>query len=528
MGIGTPAGYVRAALVRATKSAAREVRLSPEALTLRHADGQPSVQDRAGTPPAGIAECMRPRYREGDGFELSYGRGDAVDAVFPGLGSWRLAFEGDDVVLRAKKPVADCLERLLSSEPEPLSALRRLYAQDGVDVVVRCDGPRARDVALAIVAERDWLGLPSRVGRLSRDRLDRGRDTQAPVADDPFSPPGEAWTVSTEDAVPDDGEGAGSKVTVLVVRRHVTQAAIEGWLAGRARPAAFVEVSLRDSEAVATVFLSPSARALADAAPPLPGDAPWDRFRRAKQARDARPKAPRTWHQTTEAVARAFVAREAPRGYVSNKSIYFHGPVAYSQWDGNPVAAFVKVGRETLLLEGRRSQGGTMAGTTTSAQGDIRAALQERGMGLPVAVGDLSEVLDLGGADLSTLPPRGRRAKDEASLPAACALRKAAFGAWVRAERDRLQGEIDSRVGRAPTFVRATAYEAMARLADVARAVRPDAYGLPPQEVMRDLARADRVAVAAREEERRNRPPPPPRPDVDEEAADDEAMAPAP
>lgn len=531
MADSTATEILRAALKRASEYGAREVSLTGEGVSFvdalggRHealVGGRSAKVDVAGMRDALSANELRvwDRWRAADG-----------EREFKGLGTWTIASEDEHgVTLRPKKAKAPCLEALIEPVGDGIARLRSLYLRGGIDVVVSCEGEtRARDIALAISAERSILGLPTTL-RLAPEQSyswDRDKDQSLlQFGPDAFDPPvaeaGEMWAIEhTEGRSPsamllanDDFEG--SRVSVSSPRgfnrwqNRLHGEALQKHLDERERPAVVVTVVLEKSVPVARVTMSSSLMASSTADETFP-DSPWARHADRKEARKAsRPSAPKTWHPTTEAVAGAFVARKAPRGYVSGHSLYFHGPVAYSVYDSNPVAALVDLpGKETAIFYGRSVIGGTKGAVVSMAQGDIRSAARGKGFH-EFTVDQLTDFLAWGGESLDRIAGRFRRDKNEGDFPSGCKVDRRKLRAYFSGKLDERLADLDEAMKTEfATHRKAGAYLGLASLADD-RDLLSALFGASLPEVgdaaeFRASARAEREAADRRQAELRER-----------------------
>ena len=442
--------YLRAALTAGRRFGAREIAFGTDGITITDPVGGKHFigHSMSGPAPEAIKEMLDGRFRswDTDGYRIT------------GHGAWTL--KDNPLTLRAARPRHAALERIAKpQDPEKLDLLRSLYGLPDVDIFVACEGAaRAADVALCLAAELNLSGTAAAVAfppehkyDYSRGRNETSADQEGRADGDPVFPG--AGTADTGWRVELLGEGAAgpetSPVSRIIVKEDARRAAHYAGVDGAAFPpsarkVAVIGVRLERSHPVLSVALSPEARAVADGGRKWTS-APWKtELERIERRRASRPSAPKTWHPTTAHVAEAFVAREAPRGYVSGASLFFHGPVAFSVWDGNPVAAFVDLPDGTeVLFEGRsHGMGGTIAGTVTSAQGDISRALKDRSVQV-FQVGALSDILTLGDEDLANIAGRMRRAKNEGEYPRGCTLHRDRVEAYLTGRRERAQKELE-------------------------------------------------------------------------------------
>lgn len=393
------------------------------------------------------------------------------------LGEWDFKVRDGTLVIRPRKPTPACVDALFKSAPEGMDRVRALYGQPGVGILVRCQGEaRARDMAQAIVAElaafgaevtlehrtpvaRHWYASHVTDEHMGLEPFDqRVRDGVA-AAEVVFA----AHAPSGVTTPPDDV----TRVTVVPGAPHRGYApAVD--LDDVAAPLAVVDVTISpdDSAPHMVVALSPAALRLAASPLPVPDDAPWVTYRAARDGRAARPAKPRTWHQTTEQVARAYVAREATRGMVSGFALYFHGPVAYSVGDYNPVAAYL-ADRDggTVVLMGRKDAGGVSRKAVVSmAQGDLTAAFG-KGQRVIDLGANLDKVLRWDGLNLEDAAYRFGRAKAEHERPRTCTVDVEAMGRQFERRLADLEGEREAkRRPNFPTLGHAHAIAGVARL----------------------------------------------------------------
>jgi len=455
--VGTPRELVRAAVAHAKRSAARELRFSLSGIEMGGHYGAVTPLTREGRPVAfsldAVARHLQSNARVGDGWFR-----DGVDGIeFETLGTWTKAVAEDGTVrLKARKVGAPCLEALAAFDAEDLAALRALYRQGGVDVYVIAEGEsRARDVGLAFHAERRAVSLPTRLDlpvRMERWPYEEVGDHKGPEAFDQPASRDPAWEVvvlGETQAYPRVIPGIDRLRDGLLEgkpheggRVHVSDDNRRSWglyerfveeAGKRSRAIAVMHVGLVKSQPVARIALNPAARTLA-ATPLQVADAPWETFLARREARAAaRPDKPRTWLPTTEHVAESFVARVAPRGFVSGESLFFHGPVAFSVWRDNPIAAFARKadGGEVLVMGREPSIGGGKAAIVSMAQADIRKALGDKVQ--VIEMDGLSEFLRVGEVGVGLVAGSGRRSKAGPELPRSCTVDAKGLGTWFEA-----------------------------------------------------------------------------------------------
>ncbi len=393
------------------------------------------------------------------------------------LGEWGYKIKGDAFVMRPRKPSPPCVDALFKAAPEGMERIRALYGLPGVGIVVACVGaPRARDLAQAIVAELASFGAaPTFEQRVAITGHHGHHATDEHLGLEFFDQVARAG-VAPADVVMAGKWPAGimappgdsTRVTVVGTDRHGWRAPTPRSFEAATTPVALVQVSLSpvDSSPCMAVTLSPAARELAGRPLPVPDGMPWETYGKARDTRRPRVSAPRTWHQTTAQVARAFVGREAPRGLVSGHALFFHGPVAFSLHDENPIAAYVTDGRGgTVVLVGRDDVGGVSSKAVVSmAMADVSDAL---GKGTPIIdVGaGLDDILRWDGIKPSQGAWRFGRAKDEHARPRACTVDPESLGKQFDRRMKALvaEREVKSR-SSFPTLGHARAISDVARL----------------------------------------------------------------
>lgn len=478
--IETTKDAIRGAMTFARMIGGRDVILSTDGISVVDGMGRSHPMTRDGIPYKPDLEAFVEEFRLLNRyFKLDEDINDLDSTEEMGdLGDWNFTKKGDAFRLRAKKPSPPCVDGIFKHEPEGLARMRSLYGRDDIDVVVVAEGaPRAREMALALVSERRLVGLPTELDmKPSQDRYGRRSTHSDFEGPEVFDAPGgtaPTWKVhhfSRRDlasAVVSKETPTSSRVFVGETDYYRSDAYAHHVMS-QERATVLVEVTLQKSVPTGRIVLNATAMALSSPEPGIP-DAPWDRHAEKVARRSSRPAAPKTWHQTTEAVAEAFVARQAPRGYVSGKSLFFHGPVAYSIWDDNPIAAFVKGpdGKPFLLIGRDRELGGGKAAITSMAIGDIQKAYGS--YDLP-QMEKLETILRLGDKNLAEFARAGRRDKKEHELPDTCHFDEAGLSKWIASEHLYLMKEVESAYStgvRFPTFKQGRARERVADLAEL-------------------------------------------------------------
>lgn len=433
----------------------RQVVLSPTGATVADGQGRSVPATWQGATLAGMADGVHAALRLANTSPYGGDRPrseDELDSVdFGDHGTWRMSRDGDTVTLTADKPGPTCVDALLPGPADAMAEVRALYGKPGVDIVVACAGrTRSRDMARAIASETGSLGLPFTLAMPKPWDRPRGYGHEWSVApiDATPGPPVVIRHLDTRDFdsfATTRGEAPdGARVTVGEPGRWISHRMAAMAEAHGDRPVAMVSVTLsrEDSKPRLETFLSPGARSLLSEPTPMPADAPWETLaaRRGKHHATRTPK-PKTWHSTTDQVAEAYVAREAPRGRVSGDTLFFHGPILWSLYRNNPIAAYVtdKDG-ETFVLEGRSVTGGTKGGTVSSAIGDLHAAAKGRVRFLNVR-GDMSPFLRWGDMGVGQAWAKVSRGKSEGDMPRDCTVDGPALSAWLAAAMGRATAE---------------------------------------------------------------------------------------
>ncbi len=392
---------------------------------------------------------------------------------FGDLGEWTFERGDGTLSLKPSKPGPSCVDALFASAPGDMALVRALYGRPGVDVIVICEGEaRSRDLAKAIVSELSETGVPATLRQEKPSSDGHYRTYPDPHAGlEPFDQPGTQgvtpWSVSYVDefgwraalSIPGKPDGEGRVIVASMGRTgHASVARVIEAVGSRTVAIVRVAISPEDSRPRMDVGMTAGAAALARSPMPAPENATWTRLAAKRDARAATAK-PRTWHGTTDQVARAFVERVAPVGKVSGDALWFEGPVAWSDWARNPIAAFVRdVGGNDVIVMGRARSGGSRAGLVTMAQDDIRRAAHDRFEILDVDA-DLHPLLRWDRDDRPVKGPQSARAKLDAE----------ATGAWLAAAMAKLAAvRRDKATGaKHPTLGHGRAIEDMCRLAEL-------------------------------------------------------------
>lgn len=500
--------YLHAALDRLQATAGRELRFGREGIRLADYLGDQRSLDIEGykvaVDPKAFLETVVP-YRVSPEGEVQ----------FEGVhGEFSYALDGDDLVLKPKRARAICVERVIEPDADDLARLRSLYRRGGMDLFIFCEGDtRARELAIAISAERLAVGLPTTLSLDAPGRYAFGNSPRRP-ADlvDPFDPVSvesvgaQPWDVRQSskadaiDAFLNPADAPSATVHVVADRIYVLERtfnAMRNDKDERQRPFALMCVTLENSKPVVKITFSASLQQDLSTEPSFV-EAPWDVIReRLAKFRASRTVVERTWHQTTDQVARAFIARKAPRGYVSNKSIFFHGPIAFCRYDTAPIAAIVDMpdGAPALFIGRTGNAGGTFAGNISTSQGDIQEAVRDKKWEL-FHVDDLTDFIKIGDREINTVAGEMRYRKNEASFPTTCAIDPVRLGIWLEKSHATCLAEIE-RAGRTsfPTYTKAQASAALGHLIEK-RDRLADAFGFDD---LPDFGPADEHFAAAAE-----------------------------
>lgn len=403
------------------------------------------------------------------GFEISV----------PGLGDWSYEIKDGAIRIKPKRTPKPCIEAVASGLGSNLSRMRSLYDQGGFNIFVACEGEtRAADLMQAMIAERRSLNLPT-VAHYApvteRYRPDIVHSMPQGVDVD-TSANGIKWNIrqvtqrqAAEVAVAKSMSASEANVYIFHFEAS-TANNISRWAHQIEKfdredyPAAILTVELKKSEPVGKIGFVSALGPLVQVGSKFE-KAPWDLFEEKRKSRAvSRPTKPKTWHQTTESVAEAFIAREAPRGLLSSESLYFHGPIAYAVYHNNPVAAFVDLpdGRTALFTGRNHSLGGTAAGTASSAIGDIEVAAKN-GKFERFGVDDLRDFITWGDEYLTDIPRRCKYAKDEENRPRSATIDFGKMADWIETKTDHLRKEIEGAMkAKIETYRKANAYKAMA------------------------------------------------------------------
>ena len=464
---------VEAALSRLRLVAPRSVTFSDDAVVAVDACGGEHRLTRGGLDAPVPLDVVREALWAYGTRSFSRSRDEDSERDLAGQGTWLVdGLPDGPVTLKPKKPDPTCLEQVFSADPDDLSLLRSAYRLSGLRVDVRVEGEtRARDVAVAMAAERAALGLPTTLALPpARDPYGRLQETApadgAGTWDGPAA--GEGWSVLHRD--PHSGYPYREREPETDDTVVVTSDRQANYYASRLKEAAgsvpgevaLVRVFLDKSRPVASIAFSP---ALLARLSPDHGfvDAPWDVHARRVAKAGARVRPPNTWHPTTEAVAEAFVARRAPRGMVSGNSLFFHGPVAYSRYRSSPVAAFAlaKDGSQVILTGREPNMRGDAV--VSMALSDIHAATGERFAILPLEC--LSGLVTVGDVPVRHFADKAGRSKKEGDYPATCTVDPAGTAAWVASALDEARKEVDAaHVTKFPTWRQSQSLRACASI----------------------------------------------------------------
>lgn len=452
-------------------------------------------------------------------------------AAFGNLNAWTLDHEessDDTLVIKPRKRLPVALEQVFKAKPADLNRLRSLYRKGGFTIGIMCRGETRADAVLAtLAAERNQVGLDTSVA-FSKSRNVYGNEAESLIKTSridgiPVSE-GDPWVLEAcdrRDLVPNVSSKPMPDAQYETARVYVApypgngrylphKEAIEKHINQRGHgPSLIITVDVTSDGPVAEFTFSKSLMVMTTPKHEFK-DAPWAAVGEQKAKRDAKPKAPKTWFSTTEDVAKSFVSRQAPRGYISSRTIYFHGPIAYSIYDRNPIACILDTpkGKPLLLIGREQGIGGTMAGTVSGACGDIVSAAGNAFQ--IVHVGDLKEIIRYGGKKLDELPRHFRNDKNEDDFPETASLHKTAFSKWLKAEfKDRSASLEKALETTFATHVKASAYQSLAALIGL-RDTIAETYGIALPDLgnaksYRTKAKAERKAAAERLDDLRER-----------------------
>jgi hypothetical protein len=469
--------YIRAALTTTRMVAGREVVIRPDGITVTDPFGGKHHFANLGTPPSydAINETLQQSFHS-----PTWSRDREMKAS--GHGVWGVTEKNGNFVFKATKKRNAALEALVTADALELALLRSLYDQPNVDIFVACEGDsRTRDIALALGSELNLSGrnttlnlAPEYEYKRYTNIIEVASDQEGPELFDVPKKVGQEWVVELlehanhRSLLAPPAAGA-SRIVVFEDERSAQRwgRSTEGAFAPSRRPAVMVGISLEDSAPTARIAFSAAAKAVARA--DLREDnAPWTIYNERRAARlKSRPPVLKTWHQTTDQVARAFVARQAPRGFVSGSSLWFHGPVAFSEYAKNPIAAFVDTpSGQTILFSGRAfGQHGTLAGTVSSAMGDIDRATKATPF-REFHVGELTDFLTLGDLPLDQVCWRVGDKKKEAEYPSSCTVDAAKLSQYIVKRRERADAELEKATKQSvATYTKAACWGELASIA---------------------------------------------------------------
>lgn len=399
-----------------------------------------------------------------------------------GIGEFEMVDAGGWFQLKPKKVFAPCIEAVIPQGHQNFDFIRNYYTAGGVDVFILCEGDtRARDLARAIVAERSQMGLPtefhSKPARYSWREEIADKDIPQVFKTSTRNLP--VWDVVELDsrgmvpkvvgAIEGEKHPKSSSIHIGTYRNNWEMRRILGGVSEQKKSNLIcMTIELVKSKPVVNMSVSKGLTL-----PPVERleNTPWQAFRdrRDKLTKNRAPKVI-TWFPTTEAVAEAFIERKSPRGFVSGKSLFFHGPVAYSIWKDNPVAAQVDFKDGTTgIFYGRASGiGGTKAGTVSQAQADIARAANKMGGIREFSVGELTDFLMLKDLSLGQAAARFKMHKDEVNYPNTCKIDLPKLRKWLLGQKDEADAEIEaSHKTTFPTNRKSAAWYGLARLVEM-------------------------------------------------------------
>ncbi|MDW9481139.1 hypothetical protein GOB57_21065 [Sinorhizobium meliloti] len=526
--------YIRAALTTTRLVAGREVVFREDGITV--SDPFNGKHHFAAIEPPPSREILERGIFQSTFHSYYSGSYRPREMKMSGHGTWNISEKDGTFRLKPAKNRNAAIESVVAANPDDLAMLRSLYDIADVDIVVACEGEaRTREIALAVASELNLSGHATEL-HLEPEHQHSWRTGRTEDAYDQDGPPlfsapekiGQKWVVqmASKETPPLPATPGVSRITIWEDEHRASQygRVTEGAFAPSRRPAVLVGVTLKDSSPVATIVLSTAAKSVASIGKKT-DHAPWTLYNDRKAARlKARPSIVKTWHQTTEQVARAFIAREAPRGYVSSKSLYFHGPVAFSVYDRNPVAALVDLpDAKTLLFTGRHwGQGGTLAGTVSSATGDVDIAARDTAF-VKFHVGELTDFLTFGDLPLDEMASRLRHKKNEAEYPRSCSIDVAKLERYILRCKDQADKELSLRAGKVATYTKAACWGQLARIArfrdDMARLLAIDLPDMGDASEFEEKSKLENRAAELRQRElHEQRTTRPTRPDPEQEA----------
>ncbi|MCV9964576.1 hypothetical protein OIU34_22050 [Pararhizobium sp. BT-229] len=469
--------YIRAALTTTRLLAGREIVFREDGITV--SDPFNGKHHFAAIEPPPSSEILERGICQST-FHSYFGSHRPSEMKMSGHGAWDISEKDGTFKLKPARNRNAALESVTAANADDLAMLRSLYDIADVDIVVACEGEaRTREIALAFASELNLSGHATELHLEPEHQYvwSLGRNEDADDQDGPvmFSVPekvGQKWVVqmASKETPPLPPTPGVSRITIWEDEHKASQygRVTAGAFAPSRRPAVLVGVTLKDSNPVATIVLSTAAKSVASIGKKSE-NAPWTLYNERKAKRlKSRPPVAKTWHQTTDQVARAFVAREAPRGYVSGKSLYFHGPVAFSVYDRNPVAALVDLPNgKTIMFTGRQAGiGGTLAGTVSGATGDIGTATKDSGF-IEFHVGELTDFLTLGDLQLDDMASRFRHKKNEGDYPNTCAVDPARLEQYILSRKKAADEELAhlTRKTSVATYTKASCWAALERIA---------------------------------------------------------------
>jgi hypothetical protein len=466
--------YIRSALTATRLVAGREIVFRPDGITVIDPFSGKHHFSHLGTPPS--KDLINEAF--GQSFYSYTGSRDR-EMKASGHGAWCVTEKDGNFVLKTVKKRVAALEALVTANPEDFALMRSLYGIPNVDIIVACEGDtRTRDIALAFASELNLSGHRTTLN-LAPEHQNRYSDSFEAVfyqeGSALFDVPrkaGQEWIVenASSRSMPAPPPSGISRVVVYEDENAARKFGriTEGSFAPSRRLAVLVGISLQDSTPTATVVLSKTAKAAARS-DLVRENAPWTLYNERKAARlKSRPSVAKTWHQTTDQVARAFVARQAPRGFVSNKTLFFHGPVAFAVYERNPIAAFVDLpDGQTLMFSGRAAgQHNTLAATVSSAMGDIGNAVRPTNL-KTFYVGELTDFLTLGDLGLNEVAFRVGYGKKEREYPSSCSINPAKLEEYIIKRRKRADAKLEHLTSKnsAATYTKAGCWGELASIA---------------------------------------------------------------
>lgn len=367
-------------------------------------------------------------------------------------GAWKIVDSDGDLVIKPNRRLPSCMEAVGELDANSIAALRSLYREGDVDIFLAGNiGSKVREATSAITCELNLTGHLASV-RHGSEPLDTQPDYF--TADKP------EWQVfllgPKENPAQYPPPEAGISRIFVWESERAAHAYGSSWTdsiaPSRRKTVVGAIVTEKDVTRINLVFSKRAAQACSNT--PDTNDTPWARYARLKASRTPQEK---TWHGSIEALVDAYIARKAPRGFISDRSLYFHGPVLYSLFDGNPIAAFVETPHgKDILFTGRHPRlHGTMTGTVSGHQNALSNALFKHDIET-FHLDNLKDVLTISDLRLETIPWSVGAKKKEDGLPRACRLDIEALSQLFQTNWTRMTEQFEkSMATKFPTYSRA-------------------------------------------------------------------------